>query len=113
MTDSKTSTFDQFAILELMGHRRLGGRVREETIGGAPFLRLDVPPVGELRGFTQFYSAAAIYCITPTSEAVARAIAAQARHEPVSHYEVPQVSGLLSGSLGADGDEELEEEEGA
>lgn len=35
--------FDSWAILELMGHVRLAGRVSETMIAGAPMLRLDVP----------------------------------------------------------------------
>lgn len=32
-----------WAILELMGHRRLGGYVREVTLAGAGFFRIDIP----------------------------------------------------------------------
>ena len=39
--------FEGWAILELMGHRRLAGYLREQTVSGASFLRLDVPGEGE------------------------------------------------------------------
>lgn len=42
MTDEKPA-FEGWAILELMGHRRLGGHVSEATVAGAGFLRIDVP----------------------------------------------------------------------
>jgi hypothetical protein len=35
--------FREWAVLELMGHRRLGGKVSEQEIAGAAFLRIDVP----------------------------------------------------------------------
>jgi hypothetical protein len=35
--------FEGWAILELMGHRRLGGYVRETQIAGAGMLRIDIP----------------------------------------------------------------------
>ena len=36
-------TFEEWAVLELMGHRRLAGKVTEATIGGGAFLRIDIP----------------------------------------------------------------------
>ncbi|MGE5801580.1 MAG: hypothetical protein ACM358_04945 [Gemmatimonadota bacterium] len=61
--------FEGWAIVELMGHRKLAGHVSEVTIAGAAMLRLDVPSEPPV---TQFYGGAAIYCITPTSEELAR-----------------------------------------
>ena len=37
------ATFEDWVILELRGHRRLAGYLQEQQIGGASFLRLDVP----------------------------------------------------------------------
>lgn len=79
--------YDGWAILELMGHRKLAGRISEATIGGHPMLRLDTPSaVGEV---TQFYSAAAVYCITPCDEATARKVSDAYRPQPVSPFELP------------------------
>lgn len=90
------SAFKEWAILELFGHRRLAGLVTEVQLGGASFLRLDIP--GKKNGewaLTQFYSPAAIYAITPTTPDMARAVAAQSEPGPVSRWELPQ---LQSGS---------------
>lgn len=84
MTDK--DTFDEWAVLELMGHRRLAGRVSEQEIGGANMIRIDVP--GDPPA-TQFYSAAAVYCITPVSEELARQVAQSSRPQPVSRWELP------------------------
>ena len=80
---------DGWAILELMGHRRLGGRVSEATIAGGAFIRIDIPHPNEAGLFTatQLYSPAAVYAITPTTEEIACAIARGAP-EPVSRWDL-------------------------
>ena len=35
--------FEQWGIVELMGHQRAAGRLSEESIGGANMLRVDMP----------------------------------------------------------------------
>jgi hypothetical protein len=81
--------YEGWAILELMGHRRIGGRISEATVAGAPFVRIDVPHPQDLQAMvaTQFYSPAAVYAITPATEAMARAVALGAP-EPVSRWEL-------------------------
>lgn len=92
------TAFQGWAILELMGHRRLAGYVQEVEIAGQGMLRLDVPgyihtePTGEQEergGATQFYSPGALYCLTPTTEAIARQLAEKSRPEPVTRWELP------------------------
>jgi len=115
--------FEGWAIIELLGHRRLGAYVREAQIAGAGMLRLDIPEhawidgctCGSLRPdslspddhnhhchmfradddvephdihATQFYSTAALYALTPTTEEMARAI--RSRPEPVQQWELPR-----------------------
>lgn len=86
-TDEKAS-YEGWAILELMGHRRLAGYLSEQAIGGASFVRIDVPGEGDTKVATQFYSGAAVYCITPTTEEVARAVAKRSDHAPVQRWEL-------------------------
>ncbi len=87
MPDTQNERFAEWAILELMGHRRLAGFVSEVELGGASFFRLDVHT--ELEPITtQFYSPAAVYCITPATEAIARAMGERTRPEPVHRYEL-------------------------
>jgi hypothetical protein len=93
--DGKTadSPFAGWYVIELMGHRRLGGYVREVQLAGAAFLRVDVPaspePGDPAAAATQFYSPQAVYCLTPTTEEVARALAASERPAPVHRWELP------------------------
>lgn len=79
-----------WAILELMGHRRLAGYVSEQEIAGSSFLRLDIPAAGgDEPEATQYYSPAAVYCITPASEEFARAVARYSNPAPAARWELP------------------------
>jgi hypothetical protein len=82
----------EWAIVELLGHRRLAGRISEETRFGAVLLRLDVP-IGEAWQ-TQYYSGAALYALTPCDEATARAVAAHHTPEPVHRWELLPPAGV-------------------
>ena len=84
-----TSAFEGWAIVELFGHRRVAGRVSETEIAGAKLLRIDVPGDGADDFCTQFIGGAAIYCLTPTGEKEARAVAASTRPAPVTRFELP------------------------
>lgn len=83
--------FDEWAILELMGHRKLAGKVTEAAIGGGSFVRIDMP-MNDGSMSTQFYSPGSIYCITPTTEEIARAMAKGYQPEPVNRWELKQLS---------------------
>lgn len=80
------STFDSWAILEIMGHVTLAGRVTEQAIGGASFIRIDVPECGNQKAFTRFYGAGSIYSITPVDEETARLAAGRLRPDPITIY---------------------------
>lgn len=155
--DQGGPAFESWAILELMGHRRLAGYVREITLAGAGMLRIDVPsycaggagatwcaehgechcsPDALFRGqpdgacplhgestrhgvegcevhATQFYSPAALYCLTPATEAEARRVAANSRPHPYVRYERPPAPALAAAPQadGDDGDDQLEDEQ--
>lgn len=78
--------FEGWAIVEVMGHRRLAGSVREVTIAGAPMLRIDIPRDPPA---TQYYGSAALFSVTPTTEEDAKRVAAATWPAPVSRYELP------------------------
>lgn len=89
---SEQEIFEGWVVLELMGHRRLAGRMREQQIGGASFLRLDVEDEAGTPLATQYYSPSAVYCITPTTEEIARAFASRGFDGPVTRWELPQLN---------------------
>lgn len=137
------STFEGWAIVELMGHRRLGAWVSEAEIGGASMLRLDIPgdscaacghpetrhtsggmcagdppdgsechcvlipPLKTDVYATQFYSASALYCLTPSTEEMARAV--RSRPEPVTSWELPRPQ-LPAATVDENDDDEYEDE---
>jgi hypothetical protein len=81
--------YEGWAIVELMGHRRLAAHVSEQEIAGTAFLRLDVHNTEDQAPVvTQFYSPSAVYCITPTTEDIARKIGERSSPAPVSRFEL-------------------------
>lgn len=75
--------FEQWAILELMGHVRLAGRVTEEELFGAKMGRIDIP-TSDLYAFTtQYFGGSSVYRLTPTTEEIARSVAANNQPRPV------------------------------
>jgi hypothetical protein len=82
--------FEGWVILELLGHRKLGGYLKEESIAGASFLRLDVISDQGESVATQFYSASAVYCITPVVKELAIAFGAKNHPVPVTRWELPK-----------------------
>lgn len=89
MTETDRQPWEGWAILELMGHRRLGGFISEASVAGAAMVRIDVPGKDEEPGASQFYSSQAVYAITPTTEEIARALAQRERPAPVSRWDLP------------------------
>lgn len=84
--------FDDWAIVELFGHLRLAGKVTEATIAGGAFLRVDVPDKETPKKFwTRYFGSSAIFSLTPTAEALARAVARQCDAEPVHQWDFPQI----------------------
>lgn len=78
--------FAYWCVVELMGHRRLAGFLTEQEIAGKGFLRLEIP--GQ-PGATQFINPNSVYAITPTTEAIARAVAETHQPAPVQRWELP------------------------
>jgi len=78
--------FEQWGIVELMGHQRTAGRLSEEQIGGANMLRVDVPNGDSFR--TAYYGSSAIYALHVTDEKIARAAATSMGTRPPYAYDV-------------------------
>ena len=94
MTDAATQApaFEGWAIIEIMGHRRLAGMVREVDVFGTKMLRIDTVelPAREERevsypaqaSITQLYSGSSLFSLTPaTREACEEVARAQQRPE--------------------------------
>jgi hypothetical protein len=90
---SENTKFEEWAVLELFGHQRLAGLVTEVQLGGASFVRVDVPKDGSKKGWklTKMYNPSAIYSIAPVTEATARLVAASVAGEPVTRWDVQEM----------------------
>lgn len=86
MSEEKTGFW---AIVEIMGHKRYAGHVSEEVLGGASFVRVDVPANGKDAAFSKLFGASSIYCITPVSEEAARIAAGRLQEQPLSEWDLP------------------------
>lgn len=87
---------DTWAIVELMGHRRVAGRVREAQVAGAGFLRLDVPAAGDSPARSQYVSPTSVYALHPVDETTARRVAQAWRSEPVTAWEMRDMPALTA-----------------
>jgi hypothetical protein len=78
-----------WAIVELLGHRRLAGYLSTAVVAGSGFLEIATPSEGDSFVVT-LVPPASVYAITPASEETARSAAAAGgfRPEPVSPFEV-------------------------
>jgi len=95
-----------WAILELMGHVKLGGFVQQEELFGVAMVRIDIPaiPAGEygeepIPEQTRHYGASALYGISWVSEEVARVVAWQKRDRPVSRWQMESAQKALPGPV--------------
>jgi hypothetical protein len=87
--EEQAERFDSWAIVELMGHVRMAGRVTEEERFGVKLGRVDVPGI-EGAFITVYFSGASLYRLTPTTEEIARHVAKGCQPQPVHRWELPE-----------------------
>lgn len=90
MTDQTGDAFETWALIELMGHRRVVAKVSEQTIAGHGFIRLDEPANDNNPARTQLVSPGAIYAMHPMTEDLAMAYASKWRSAPLSSWDLPE-----------------------
>jgi len=88
MTDESKQA-ETWALVEVMGHVRYAGRISESTQFGVPLLRVEVPEIPGQPAFEKHLGGAAIYSITPCTEAVARAAAEEFCARPITYLDLP------------------------
>jgi len=91
-TELPKEKFESYALVELFGHTRIVGMVTEQSLGGASFIRVDVPNPDGTVAYTRMYGAAAVFSINPITRAVALELAQSCDARPVAPYEVPRLS---------------------
>lgn len=111
MQNGQPQPFDQWGIVEVMGHRKYAGHITEQQIAGAALVRVDVPEVvlanhaGEqtIPAYSKLVGVGSIYCVTPTTEEIARQAARElARYDadPLPVY-IPEQRQLAAASVAA------------
>jgi hypothetical protein len=82
-------TFEEWAIIDLFGHQRIAGKVTNQNIGSATFIRVDVYEDSNKVAFTRFFNPSAVYGISPVSKKVALAAAKAIDAKPVQAWDLP------------------------
>jgi hypothetical protein len=85
---SNADQFDQWAIVDVMGHQRFVGRVTEQVIAGTGFVRIDVPETPKANAWTKLVGTASIYAITPITEEIARDMAEKRNDSPIQLFDL-------------------------
>jgi len=96
MADTK---FEGWAVVDIMGHVRIAGQVREETVFGHAIIRVDVPAVEGHPAFTRYYHPQALYSLCPTDEPTARMVAKSQRHPPIERWQLPANPAAVAGAV--------------
>jgi hypothetical protein len=106
---SEPTKFEGWAVVEIMGHVRVAGQVREETVFGQAMIRVDVPAIDGHPAFTRYYHPQALYSLCPTDETTARHVAQHQRHPPIERWQLPQVkpAAPASGHTGDDDQDDV------
>ncbi|HEY8560459.1 MAG TPA: hypothetical protein VIL74_08785 [Pyrinomonadaceae bacterium] len=96
----------EYAVVEMMGHRKIVGKITESDIGLSSLLRVDV--LNREGGFdrTEYIGQGSIYCLTIVTEEAAKAAAANNSPAPTWAWNIPQRPALTDGNyIEADRDE--------
>lgn len=80
--------FELFAIVELFGHNRISGKVTEQSIGVATFIRVDVKATKTQPAYTRLLNPSAIYAINPVTEEVADLTAERLQTKPIEAWDI-------------------------
>jgi len=101
---TEDNKFESWARVEVFGHQSYAGLVKQESIGGCSFVRVDVPAVVGIPAFTKILGQGAIFAITPMTEQAARILADRLKAVPVILTGMPMRS-VPSGAIGYDDDD--------
>ncbi len=87
--------FESWCIVELFGHARIDVPAVETEASRFNAEKLDYDNYREtVPAFTKLYGPSAIYSITPTSEAIARTVAARLVVRAINPFELPTLRQL-------------------
>jgi len=115
-----TERFESWGIVEVMGHKRFAGHISEQAIGSASLVRVDVPETTQPGGivtkpYSKMIGVGSVYCITPTTEEIARRAAQQIERWneplPVDLPETRQVARISAAEYASETTEQPNEQD--
>lgn len=83
-----TEKFEQWCVIGLFGHQKLAGLVSEYNIGGASFLRVEIPETSRQPAFTRIINPSSVYDINPVTEDVAKLYAENLHVKPIESWDI-------------------------
>ncbi len=86
--NSENEKFEQWAIVDVMGHNRFVGLVTEQVVAGAGFVRVDVPKTSKLPAWSKLIGTGSIYSITPVERDIAVAMVERMQKQPIQAFEL-------------------------
>jgi hypothetical protein len=87
MEKMQTEKLELFAIVELLGHQTMAGKITEQTIAGVSFLKIDVPETKYQPAFTRLVNPSSVYAINPITEDIMNEMAARYRKAPILSWD--------------------------
>lgn len=84
-----TETAELFAVIEMLGHRVVAGRVQECKRFGVEGTLIDVPAADGSPAWQTFVAGSAIYAVTPCSQAQALAYIQRNFQRPPQYLQLP------------------------
>ncbi len=98
----ETDQLKTFAVVEMMGHRKVVGIIGESPLGPGSLIRVDVlAKDGEIER-TEHVGVGSIYCLTEVTEDIAKAAAAAHSPTPSWAYGIVPNRSLTAGSFDED-----------
>jgi hypothetical protein len=136
MTETQTSKFEGWAVVELFGHAREAGYITTEYFGSGALFRIEVPPLPErevtlmrpewienemvgagskivrsaVEGRTRFVGPSAIYAMNPCSKDVAFQALEAMSHRDVKVVELVKAKQLATTLPGEEDDDNYEDD---
>ena len=84
---------ETWAIVEVMGNKKIAGLATTEVFGSTSMLRVDIPETKNNQPFTQYYGMSSLYCISPVDEQTAiRMVESLSIKPPVSWELTKEIS---------------------
>ncbi len=86
--ENNDNATEQFAVVEMMGHRKIAGAIKQSELAPGALIRVDVFGADGLIERTEHVGSSAIYDITICTEQAAKAAAIAHSPQPSFAYDI-------------------------